>query len=67
MCFERFRGPVIKKARTGRSHPADLPNPQLIYAGKEHPALAHEGGRIIYVTYIEFEEYYPHLLEITLA
>jgi len=48
------------------SHPAHLPYPQLIYAGKEHPALAREGGRIIYVTYIEFEEYYPHLLEITL-
>lgn len=41
--------------------------PQLVYAGKEHPALARENGRIIYVTYIEFEEYYPHLLEITFA
>lgn len=50
-----------------RSHPAHLPYPQLIYAGKEHPALAREGGRVIYITYIEFEEYYPHLLEITLA
>lgn len=47
-------------------HPAALPYPQLIYAGKEHPALAQEGGRKIFVTFIEFEEYYPHLLEITL-
>jgi hypothetical protein len=46
-------------------HPAHLPYPQLIYAGKEHPALARENGRKIYVTFIEFEEYYPHLLEIT--
>jgi hypothetical protein len=38
----------------------------LIYAGKEHPNLAREDGRILAVTYIEFEEYYPHLLEIEL-
>lgn len=39
----------------------------LIYAGKEHPELSGEGGRILYLTYIEFEEYYPHLVEVTLA
>lgn len=43
-----------------------LPYPLLIYAGKEHPYLAREDGRILAVTYIEFEEYYPHLLEIEL-
>lgn len=43
-----------------------LPYPTLIYAGKEHPYLSKENGKILYVTYIEFEEYYPHLLEITL-
>jgi hypothetical protein len=39
----------------------------LIYAGKEHPELAAENGRKIYLTYIEFEEYFPHLVEVTLG
>ncbi len=38
-----------------------------IYAGKEHPELAGENGRILYLTYIEFEEYYPHLIEVSLS
>jgi hypothetical protein len=41
--------------------------PPLIYAGKEHPELAEEDGRIVYITYVEFEEYYPHLLEVKLG
>lgn len=41
-----------------------LPYPRLIYAGKEHPALIKNGGKTIYITYIEFEEYYPHLIEV---
>jgi hypothetical protein len=44
-----------------------LPYPRLIYAGKEHPGLSREGGRILYITYIEFEEYFPHLVEVALA
>jgi hypothetical protein len=44
-----------------------LPYMQLIYAGKEHPELAAGGGRRIYLTYIEFEEYFPHLIEVTLG
>lgn len=44
-----------------------LPYPILIYAGKEHPELAGDNGRILYITYIEFEEYYPHLVEVTLG
>ncbi|MBC8402019.1 MAG: DUF4185 domain-containing protein [Candidatus Marinimicrobia bacterium] len=44
-----------------------IPYPVLVYAGKEHPELAQDGGRKIYVTYIEFEEYFPHLLEIELT
>lgn len=44
----------------------ELPYPILIYAGKEHPFLSKENGKIIYATYVEFEEYYPHLIEITL-
>ena len=38
----------------------------LLYAGKEHPSLADDGGRVLYATYIEFEEYYPHLIRIEL-
>ncbi len=44
----------------------ELPYPVLTYAGKEHPFLSRENGKIIYATYIEFEEYYPHLIEIEL-
>lgn len=44
-----------------------LPYPPLIYAGKEHPELNEAGGRIIYITYVEFEEYFPHLIEVSLA
>lgn len=47
------------------NHPVELPYPQLIYAGKEHPALSKNNGQIIYITYVEFEEYYPHLIEVT--
>lgn len=45
----------------------DLPYPILIYAGKEHPELSEDDGRILYITYIEFEEYFPHLIRIELA
>lgn len=38
----------------------------LIYAGKNHVELEKEHGRILYLTYVEFEEYYPHLIEVVL-
>jgi hypothetical protein len=44
----------------------DLPYPVLIYAGKEHHELSEDSGRILYITYIEFEEYFPHLIKIEL-
>jgi len=44
-----------------------VPYEPLIYAGKEHPQLSGDGGRVLYLTYIEFEEYFPHLIEVTLA
>jgi hypothetical protein len=47
--------------------PHPFPYLQLIYAGKEHPELAAGNGRKIYLTYIEFEEYFPHLVEVTLT
>jgi len=45
----------------------DLPYPVLIYAGKEHPELSEDNGRILYITYIEFEEYFPHLIKVELV
>jgi hypothetical protein len=45
----------------------DLPYPVLIYAGKEHPELSEDNGRILYITYIEFEEYFPHLIKVELT
>jgi hypothetical protein len=54
---------------TVRAPPRDyaVPYPTLIYAGKEHPELATDGGRKLYLTYVEFEEYFPHLVEVTLT
>jgi hypothetical protein len=52
---------------TVEKKPHPWPYPVLIYAGKEHPELAGENGRTIYLTYIEFEEYFPHLVEVSLA
>jgi hypothetical protein len=43
-----------------------IPYSPLIYAAKEHPELAEDNGRILYITYVEFEEYFPHLVEIEL-
>jgi hypothetical protein len=54
--------------RVEAKHQFSRPYPlTLIYAGKEHPELSSDGGRTIDLTYIEFEEYYPHLLEVTFA
>lgn len=44
----------------------EIPYPRLFYAGKEHPELSKDNGRVIYITYVEFEEYFPHLVEIIL-
>ncbi len=52
--------------KVSTKHDQPRPYPKMIYAGKEHVELAGDNGRIIYITYIEFEEYFPHLIEITL-
>ncbi len=36
------------------------------YAGKEHPELAEDGGRIIYITYVDGSRYWLQLLKVTL-
>ena len=55
---------TLWKVQARREKP--LPYPPLMYAGKEHPELSREGGRILYLTYVEFEEYFPHLVEVTI-
>lgn len=47
--------------RPKKKDPSDL-----FYAAKEHPELAREAGRIIYVTYVDSRSYAPQLIEITL-
>ena len=46
--------------------PQQTQPPCMFYAGKEHPELAREDGRVIYVTYVDSNVYMPHLLEVTL-
>ena len=43
----------------------DDPN-TFVYAAKEHPELALDGGRRIFVTYVNSASYIPELLEVTL-
>ncbi|NOZ62842.1 MAG: DUF4185 domain-containing protein [Calditrichaeota bacterium] len=38
----------------------------LVYAGKEHPEYKRKNGKIIYLTCVEFEEYFPRLIEVEL-
>jgi len=39
----------------------------LFTAGKEHPELRREQGRVLYVTYVNSTVYVPHLLELILS
>ena len=38
----------------------------LLYAGKEHPEMSPDGGKTIFFHFIEFEEYWPHLVKVEL-
>lgn len=38
----------------------------LFYAAKEHPELARENGKVIYVSYVDSRSYAPQLIEVTL-
>lgn len=44
--------------------PPSLAKDDLIYAGKEHPELSRDGGRTIYVTYVNSATYVPEMIEI---
>jgi hypothetical protein len=46
--------------------PKRLKETDLVYAAKEHPELAREDGRIVYITFVNSTTYVPQLLELTL-
>ena len=37
------------------------------YAGKEHPELAQENGKIIYITYVDGDRYWLQMLKVTMG
>jgi hypothetical protein len=46
--------------------PERIGEADLIYAAKEHPELAREGGRVLYVTFVNSATYVPQMIEVTL-
>lgn len=58
-------GPYIQIAEIGAPHRAF--EKAFCYAGKEHPELAEQSGRVIYVTYVDSQRYWLRLLRVTLG
>ena len=46
--------------------PKKIADDDLFTAGKEHPELRKENGRVLYVTYVNSSTYIPNLLEVRL-
>jgi hypothetical protein len=46
--------------------PGKAASDDLIYAAKEHPELARESGRVIYVTYVNSANYAPNMIEVAI-
>jgi hypothetical protein len=46
--------------------PERIADGDLIYAAKEHPELAEDHGRVLYVTFVNSATYVPQLIELTL-
>jgi Domain of unknown function (DUF4185) len=46
--------------------PEQFKDDDLIYAAKEHPELARDGGRVMYVTFVNSASYVPQMIELTL-
>jgi hypothetical protein len=46
--------------------PEKVGDADLIYATKEHPELAADGGRVLYVTFVNSATYVPQMIEVTL-
>jgi uncharacterized protein DUF4185 len=61
---ERIIGPWSEAEVVYR--PDKAKDSDLIYAAKEHPELAREGGRVLYVTFVNSATYIPQLIEIHL-
>ncbi len=57
-------GPYRPIAEIGTPHQAFAS--AFCYAGKEHPELAEQKGRILYVTYVDNQRYWLQLLKVTL-
>lgn len=57
-------GPYRPIAEIGAPHRAF--EKAFCYAGKEHPELAEQGGRVIYITYVDSQRYWLQLLKVTL-
>jgi len=47
--------------------PERVKDTDLIYAVKEHPELALDGGRVVYLTFVNSSVYAPDMIELTLA
>jgi hypothetical protein len=46
--------------------PERIADGDLIYAAKEHPELAQDNGRVMYITFVNSTTYVPQLVELTL-
>jgi len=46
--------------------PEQIGDADLIYAAKEHPELARDNGRVLYVTFVNSATYVPQMIEVTL-
>jgi hypothetical protein len=46
--------------------PEKVSDTDLIYAAKEHPELARENGRVVYITFVNSANYVPQMIEVTL-
>jgi hypothetical protein len=46
--------------------PNRMGDSDLVYAAKEHPELAQDNGRVIYVTFVNSATYVPQMIELTL-
>lgn len=57
-------GPYKPIAEIGTPHRAFAK--AFCYAGKEHPELTRERGRIVYITYVDSDRYWLQLLKVTL-
>jgi hypothetical protein len=57
-------GPFVKIADIGAPRQALSKTP--CYAGKEHPELAEDGGRVVYITYVDQQRYWLQLQKVTL-